>query len=107
MVEEVNNPSSGRSRRKEKHQSKTLRVTNSLGLHARAAAKIVDLVKRHNSRLYLRKDDQEVDGSSILSILTLACPKGTELEARAVGEDSDRLLEALELLFAEKFGEGQ
>ena len=107
MVGGADRPASGRSQKEGKVQSKTLKVTNSLGLHARAAAKIVDLVKRHNSRLYLRKDDQEVDGASILSILTLACPKGTELEARAVGEDSDRLLEALELLFAEKFGEGQ
>ncbi|MBW2126190.1 MAG: HPr family phosphocarrier protein [Deltaproteobacteria bacterium] len=57
--------------------------------------------------LYLRKDDQEVDGSSILSILTLACPKGTELQVRAVGEDSPQLLEALEQLFEDRFGEGQ
>ncbi|RLB23279.1 MAG: HPr family phosphocarrier protein, partial [Deltaproteobacteria bacterium] len=44
-------------------ESKVLKVRNNLGLHARAAAKIVELVKRHNSELYLRKDDQEVDGS--------------------------------------------
>jgi len=106
-VEEVNRPSHEQDARSDKCETKTLKVTNNLGLHARAAAKIVDLVKQHDSRLYLRKDDQEVDGSSILSILTLACPRGTELEATAVGEDADRLLEALELLFAEKFGEGQ
>ncbi|MBW1729265.1 MAG: HPr family phosphocarrier protein [Deltaproteobacteria bacterium] len=88
-------------------ESKILKVRNNLGLHARAAAKIVELVKRHNSELYLRKDDQEVDGSSILSILTLACPKGTELQVRAVGEDSPQLLEALEQLFEDRFGEGQ
>ena len=87
--------------------SKTLKVTNNLGLHARAAAKIVELVKRHKAQLFLRKDDQEVDGSSILSILTLACPKGTEGEARAIGEDSENLLKELELLFEGKFGEGQ
>ncbi|HDM09451.1 MAG: HPr family phosphocarrier protein [Deltaproteobacteria bacterium] len=87
--------------------SKTLKVTNNLGLHARAAAKIVELVKRHKAQLFLRKDDQEVDGSSILSILTLACPKGTEVEARAIGEDSEKLLKELELLFEGKFGEGQ
>ena len=87
--------------------SKTLKVTNNLGLHARAAAKIVELVKRHKAQLFLRKDDQEVDGSSILSILTLACPKGTEVEARAIGEDSENLLKELELLFEGKFGEGQ
>lgn len=88
-------------------ESKRLKVRNNLGLHARAAAKIVELVKRHNSELYLRKDEQEVDGSSILSILTLACPKGTELQVRAVGDDSPQLLEALEQLFEDRFGEGQ
>ena len=107
MVGGAERPASGRSQREGKVQSKTLKVTNSLGLHARAAAKIVDLVKRHNCKLFLKKDDQEVDGASILSILTLACPKGTEVEVRAVGEDSDKLLEALELLFADKFGEEQ
>jgi len=106
-VEEVNRPSHELNRRADKQKTTTLKVTNNLGLHARAAAKIVDLVRQHNSRLYLRKDDQEVDGSSILSILTLACPKGTEVEAIAVGQDADSLLEALKLLFAEKFGEGQ
>lgn len=107
MVEEVNRPSHELNSREDKHKTKTLKVTNNLGLHARAAAKIVDLVRQYNSRLYLRKDDQEVEGSSILSILTLACPKGTEVEAIAVGQDADSLLQALELLFAEKFGEGQ
>ena len=87
--------------------TKTLRVKNNLGLHARAAAKIVELVKGHSAELYLSKDEQEVDGSSILSILTLACPKGTEVRARAVGEDSEKLLEELEILFEDKFGEGQ
>ena len=107
MVEEADKTSANSGQEQDKKTSKTLKVSNSLGLHARAAAKIVELVKQHDSRLYLRKDDQEVDGSSILSILTLACPKGTEVEARAEGKDSERLLEALENLFDDKFGEGQ
>jgi 16S rRNA (cytidine1402-2'-O)-methyltransferase len=84
---------------------KKLKIRNSLGLHARAAAKIVDLANRHESSLFLRKDDQEVDGSSILSVLTLSCPRGTELEARIVGEDAESFMEELSHLFAEKFGE--
>ena len=86
---------------------KKLRITNELGLHARAAAKIVALAAQYKANLHLRKGDQEVDGSSILSILTLACPKGTELEAVAVGEDAEALLEALSDLFAQNFGETQ
>jgi len=46
-----------------------------------------------------------VDGASILSILTLACPKGTEIEVRIVGEDSEELLAKLSELFELKFGE--
>ncbi len=84
-----------------------LLIKNELGLHARAAAKIVALGGQYNSVLYLKKDEQEVDGSSILSILTLACPKGTEICARAVGEDSEALIEALTQLFDQKFGEGK
>jgi phosphocarrier protein len=85
--------------------SKKIRISNDLGLHARAAAKIVELGRRYKSQLFLRKDDREVDGSSILSILTLSCPKGTEIEARIVGEDSEAFMERLEELLGHKFGE--
>ena len=84
---------------------KKLRITNELGLHARAAAKIVALAAQYKANFHLRKGNHEVDGSSILSILTLACPKGTELEAVAVGEEAQALLEALSDLFAHNFGE--
>jgi phosphocarrier protein len=84
---------------------KKLRITNELGLHARAAAKIVALAGQYKANLLLRKGDQEVDGLSILSILTLACPKGTELEALAAGDDAAELLEALNDLFVQNFGE--
>ena len=82
-----------------------LTVKNSLGLHARSAAKIVELGNQYKSQLFLKKDGEEVDGSSILSVLTLACPKGTEMEARIVGEDSEDFMEKLGELFERKFGE--
>ena len=84
---------------------KKLKIENDLGLHARAAAKIVDLAGQYSSSLFLKKEGHEVDGSSILSILTLSCPKGTNIEARVEGKDSEELLEALKQLFREKFGE--
>ena len=87
--------------------SKTLRIANKLGLHARAAAKIVNLGNQYESRLYLKKDDTEVDGSSILSILTLSCPKGTDVQVRIVGQDSGDFMENLTDLFEKKFGEGK
>lgn len=86
-------------------QVRTLKISNNLGLHARAAGKIVALANRYESKLFLSKDNEEVDGSSILSILTLACPKGTEIEARIVGIDSEQFMEELSSLFSAKFGE--
>ena len=88
-------------------QVKKLRISNELGLHARAAAKIVALAAQFRSALFLRKDDQEVNGASILSILGLACPKGTEIEVKTLGEDAEALMQSLSLLFEQKFGEGK
>ena len=86
---------------------KKLIIGNDLGLHARAAAKIVELSREYESKLFLSKDGHEVDGGSILSILTLACPKGTEIGVRVVGEDSEELMKKLTALFEQKFGEGR
>lgn len=88
-----------------REEKKVLKIDNSLGLHARAAGKIVALANQYESKLFLRKDKEEVDGSSILSILTLSCPKGTEVEAKIVGEDSEVFMESLTELFTNKFGE--
>ena len=87
--------------------TRKLLIDNELGLHARAAAKIVSLAGRYKSFLYIKKGDHEVDGTSILSVLSLACPKGTEVLARAVGEDSEALIEDLSRLFEQKFGESR
>lgn len=85
--------------------TRKLKISNNLGIHARAAAKIVKLANQYSSKLFLKKGDQEVDGGSILSILTLSCPKGTEVEARIVGEDSENFMKDLNRLFEKKFGE--
>jgi phosphocarrier protein len=84
---------------------KNLKIVNELGLHARAAARVVELAGQYGSKLFLKKGDHEVDGSSILSILTLACPKGSEIQARIVGEDAEVLMEKLGELFEKRFGE--
>ena len=86
--------------------TRTLRITNDLGLHARAAAKIVELGKNYEASLFFRKgEEQEVDGSSILSIITLSCPKGTEVRARINGKDAETFMETLTQLFENRFGE--
>ena len=87
--------------------SKKIKINNDFGLHARAAAKIVELGSEYKSQLFIKKGDREVDGSSILSILTLSCPKGTEIEARIVGEDSEAFMQRLGELLEKKFGESR
>lgn len=82
-----------------------LKILNSLGLHARAAAKIVELAERYQSQLFFEKDGRRVDGSNILSILTLACPRDTEVKARIIGEDANDLMREIDALFQGKFGE--
>ena len=84
---------------------KSLKVTNELGVHARAAGQIVALANKYDAKLFLRKDAREADGSSILSILSLAVPQGTELEARIMGNHARELMEELETLFQNNFGE--
>lgn len=86
---------------------KKIKIMNDLGLHARAAARIVELDKQYKSQLFLKRGDREADGSSILSILTLSCPKGTEIEARIVGEDSEAFMENLGQLLEQRFGESR
>ncbi len=86
---------------------KKIKIMNDLGLHARAAARIVELDKQYKSQLFLKRGEREADGSSILSILTLSCPKGTEIEARIVGEDSEAFMENLSQLLEQRFGESR
>jgi phosphocarrier protein len=80
-------------------------IKNQLGLHARAAAQWVQVSNRYESQLTVQFDGQEVDGKSILNVLTLACPLGREITVRAEGPDAPQLLDALERLVEEKFGE--
>ncbi|MBC8029641.1 MAG: HPr family phosphocarrier protein [Pyrinomonadaceae bacterium] len=88
-----------------------------LGLHARAAARLVRVASGFQSRVVLRRadggaaapvgatSDQGVDAKSILSVLMLAATCGTQLEVRAEGIDEDAAINAIDELFAESFGE--
>jgi len=86
-------------------KTRSLKVINELGMHARAASQIVELAGKYKARLFLAKDGRKADGSSILSILTLSCPKGSEIEARIIGEDAREFMDDLGRLFEAKFGE--
>jgi phosphocarrier protein HPr len=84
---------------------KEFTVLNKLGLHARAAAKIVQTSSQFQSRILINKHGREADAKSMLDIMTLSCPQGTRIELCAEGKDAAEALAALAVLFDNKFGE--
>lgn len=86
-------------------QIKTFEIKNKLGLHARVAAKLVQVATTFKSRIYFEKDGWEVNGKSLLGILTLDCPQGGRLIVRAEGMDATEAIAALGQLIENKFDE--
>jgi len=86
---------------------RTLLIKQRLGLHARAAAKLVRVASAFQSQVQLRRFEGDVtaDAKSILSVLMLAAGRGTELQASTDGVDEEAAMDAIERLFAEGFGE--
>ncbi len=84
-----------------------VKIINQLGLHARAAAQLVRLASTFSSKIILKRADKAVfaDAKSILSVLTLAAAKGTELNAVVDGTDEKNALAAIEEIFRNGFGE--
>jgi len=87
--------------------AKDIEIKNKLGLHARAAAKLVHIAARFKSSIKIKKGDEEVDGKSILGILLLAAGKGSIITVRAEGEDEAEAVEAIEKLIEAKFDESE
>lgn len=84
---------------------KEFTIRNKLGLHARAAAKIVQTTSQFQSHIRILKNGREADARSILAILTLSCPQGTRIEVCAEGDDAVEAMEALSVLFHNNFDE--
>ena len=82
-----------------------VRVVNRLGLHARAAAKLVRLAGRFESEILLRCGGRKADAKSIMGVMMLAASEGSDLELDAHGTDAEAALEQLQALIAERFGE--
>jgi phosphocarrier protein len=82
-------------------------IINKLGLHARAAAKLVETASRYDSRVELAKGDRQVDAKSIMPVMMLAASQGTEIELVAEGPDEQQAIAALEALINDYFGEGE
>ncbi len=82
-----------------------LKIENKLGLHARPAALFVQTTNRFKSKIRVIKGDMEVDGKSIMGLLMLAAPLGTQLKVILEGEDEQAMLEGLKKIFSAKFNE--
>ena len=80
-------------------------IRNRLGLHARAAAKLVHLSNRYAAEIRLVKDEVEVNGKSIMGVLMLAAPRDSRIVVRAEGPDAAEAVEVIGALIDGKFGE--
>jgi len=84
---------------------KEVTIVNKLGLHARAAAKLVTLASSFSSDIDISRDGQTVNGKSIMGVMMLAASRGTNIVIRASGHDEDVAAASLEELVQNRFGE--
>jgi len=87
--------------------TKQCTIINKLGLHARAASKLVDTANRFHAEVTITKDDTTANAKSIMGIMLLAASKGTELSLAAEGNDAPEALHAIEQLIQNRFGEAE
>ncbi len=87
--------------------SRNVTIINKLGLHARAAAKFVQLASGFGCEINIKHGSREVSGKSIMGVMMLAVGKGTEIEIIAHGSDASDALDSLENLILERFGESE
>jgi len=83
-----------------------LKIENIKGLHARASAKLVEIVESFDADATVRRDGETASGDSIMGLLMLAASIGTYIEVETRGPDAEPLLAAITALVADKFGEG-
>jgi phosphocarrier protein len=86
---------------------KKLEIKNKLGLHARAAALLVQTVNKFAAQVSFSKDGQSSDGRSIMGVLTLAATQGSKIQVEANGEDAEKAVKAIEKLIDNRFNEDE
>ncbi len=86
---------------------KTLMIQNELGLHARAATKLVQIASKFPCEITVTKDGHEVNGKSIMGVLMLVASKGTTVTVKAKGDRAAEAVGLIEALINDKFGEGK
>ncbi|SBS30000.1 Phosphocarrier protein HPr [Marinomonas spartinae] len=82
-------------------------IINKLGLHARAAGKLVETTSRFSCDVTIEKDGRNVDGKSIMAMMMLAAGKGTDITIKTNGEDEEDAIKAIIALINERFGEDE
>jgi len=87
--------------------SKTLNITNKLGMHARAAAKFVNTASGFSSLVEVERNGQRINGKSIMGVMMLAAAKGSQITLHINGDDADNCMLAIETLINNKFDEGE
>lgn len=84
---------------------RSLAIVNEKGLHARASAKLVEVVEAHDASAEVFRDGMSASGDSIMGLLMLAASRGTTIEVTTEGADAEALADAIEALVAGRFGE--
>ena len=95
----------GRKKSEEESISKTLILTNKLGMHARPAAMFVKTASLFDAEITVEKDGEQVNGKSIMGLMMLAAGCGSKLRLSARGLDAEQALDEIEKLFEKKFNE--
>lgn len=85
--------------------NRSLKIINEKGLHARASAKLVEVVEAHDATAEVTKDGLGASGDSIMGLLMLAASRGTTIEIETQGLEATKLADAIEALVADRFGE--
>lgn len=85
--------------------TRSLKIVNEKGLHARASAKLVEVVEGFDANAEVSRDGMSAGGDSIMGLLMLAASKGTTIEVQTSGPDAAALADAVEALVADRFGE--
>lgn len=85
--------------------TRELLVQNKMGIHARPAAMIVRITNKFKADIFVEKEDEQVNGKSIMGLMMLAAAKGSKVKFIATGADAEQMLAELEALFAKKFDE--
>lgn len=88
-------------------RTEKITIVNKLGLHTRAASKLVNCASRYSSEIHLTKDKKTVDAKRIIQVMQLGASSGTKLTLTAKGEDEEKALQAIAKLIEDRFGESE